>query len=115
MVDIIYEDKDIVVCIKPVGILSQESGKYILRVINKYANEEYTVEVTDNARPVQLCMSGSDAYLLTETNVRTFSRSGEGVPLSLPDDGVERLLIRQNGKVLACTMSYATVLSEAEE
>lgn len=99
-----------------VGVLSEKNdGGYILRVVNKYGSEEYTADVTGGARPLQLCLSGRDAYLLTEDNVRTFSKGGEGTPLALPDDTVERLLIRNNGRVLACTMSYATVLSEADQ
>jgi hypothetical protein len=99
-----------------VGVLYEKAdGGYVLNVVDKYGSEEYTADVTGGARPLQLCLSGRDAYLLTEDNVRTFSKGGEGTPLSLPDDTVERLLIRNNGRVLACTMSYATVLNEVGE
>ncbi|MBE6694627.1 MAG: hypothetical protein E7589_07670 [Ruminococcaceae bacterium] len=87
---------------------------YTLVVFDKYGNEDYRVQVEAGAKPIQICLSGRDVYILTEDNVRSFSSRGEGEPLILPDDVVDKLLVRKNGRVLACTTSYATVLKSEE-
>lgn len=91
---------------------SDGSAEYLLRVLDKNGKEAYSLTVTDLKRPLQLCLSGKDAYILTENSVRTFTSRGDGESLPLPDDAVQKLLIRQNGRALACTTSYATILEE---
>lgn len=97
-----------------IAVLEKGEGatEYLLRVLDKNGKETYSLTVTDLKKPQQICLSDKDVYILTETGVRAFSSNGEGAALTLPDDAVQQLLIRQNGKVLACTTSYATVLEK---